>query len=204
MATMKKEQLEFLNWEFGIMFSFGIRTFNEGHKDWDMEEMALSTFNPTELDCDEWLKTASEAGAKYAILVCKHHDGFANWPSAYTEYSVKNTPWKGGKGDVVAEEKKLTMTMEHQLVNHVVLTEEIEPNHEIENFEIRIYPYSYGIPVTVYRGTTIGHKAICPFPTIRTNKVEVVFDKEKKVAAQLKYVPIFCEDKEETPGIKTI
>ena len=77
MTKMKKEQLEFLNWEFGVFFHFGIRTFNEGHKDWDMEEMALSTFNPTDLDCDEWLKTVSEAGAKYAILVCKHHDGFA-------------------------------------------------------------------------------------------------------------------------------
>lgn len=405
MTKMKKQQLEFLDWEFGVFLHFGIRTFNEGHKDWDMEEMALSTFNPTELNCDEWLQAISEAGAKYAILVCKHHDGFANWPSAYTEYSVKNTPWKDGKGDVVreyvdacrkygvkvglyyspaqfgskdmistdyddyfinqirelltnygkidylwfdgngsenheydtarivaeirkcqpeilifnmwdpdtkwvgnesgvahspnkltvgaldfsinkdiqdlldepkflptecdfrmrllnwfysdsdvdtvksvdelmglyyysvgrganflinigpdrrgllpnedkeallkfgaqlrknfdaslacevtAEEKKLTMTMPHQLVNHVVLSEEIDPDNEIESFEIKAYPYYYGIPVTVYRGTTIGHKAICQFPTIRTEKVEVVFDKNKKVTAQLKYVPAY-------------
>ena len=100
---IKKEQLDFLNWEFGVFFHFGIRTFNEGHKDWDMKEMKLSSFNPTDLDCDEWIKTVSDAGAKYAVLVCKHHDGFANWPSAYTDYSVKNTPWKGGKGDVVKE-----------------------------------------------------------------------------------------------------
>ena len=103
MATMKKEQLDFLSWEFGVFFHFGIRTFNEGHVDWDMKPMALESFRPTELDCDEWLKTIRDAGAKYAILVCKHHDGFANWPSAYTEYSVKNTPWKDGKGDVVGE-----------------------------------------------------------------------------------------------------
>ena len=100
---IKKEQLDFLNWEFGVFFHFGIRTFNEGHKDWDMKEMKLSSFNPTDLDCDEWIKTVSEVGARYAVLVCKHHDGFANWPSAYTDYSVKNTPWKDGKGDVVRE-----------------------------------------------------------------------------------------------------
>ena len=98
-----KRQLEFMDWEFGVFFHFGIRTFYEGHKDWDFEEMALSGFNPEKLDCDSWIKTIKEAGAKYAILVCKHHDGFANWPSEYTEYSVKNTTWKNGGGDVVRE-----------------------------------------------------------------------------------------------------
>ena len=90
---------------------------------------------------------------------------------------------------VTAEEQKLTFEMPHQLVNHVVLSEEIDPNDEIGYFEIKAYPYYYGIPVTVYRGTTIGHKAICQFPTIRTEKVEVVFDKAKKVTGQLKYIP---------------
>ena len=100
-VSIKKQQLEFLDWEFGVFFHFGIRTFYEGHTDWDGKEMPLSGFNPPEIDCENWVKTAKEAGAKYAILVCKHHDGFANWPSAYTEYSVKNTPWLDGKGDVV-------------------------------------------------------------------------------------------------------
>ena len=403
MATMKIKQREFLDWEFGVFLHFGIRTFNEGHKDWDMKPMELSSFDPTDLDCDDWLKTISEAGAKYAILVCKHHDGFANWPSAYTEYSVKNTPWKDGKGDVVREYvdacrkygikvglyyspaqfgsadmvskdyddyfinqirelltnygkidylwfdgngseehqyntkrivaeirscqpeilifnmwdpdtkwvgnesgvahspnkltvgaldfsinkdiqdlldepkflptecdcrmrlenwfysendedtvksldelmglyyysvgrganllinigpdrsgklpkadkeallrfgqqirkdfgrsivcnavqsgKMLTIDMDLQLVNHVVLSEELDPNCEVENFEIKIYPYSYGAPITVYRGTTIGHKAICVFPTIKTNRIEILLDKEKKVAADVKYIP---------------
>jgi alpha-L-fucosidase len=103
MSSPKKEQLDFLNWEFGVFFHFGIRTFNEGHEDWDLQPMELSSFDPTELDCEEWIKTVHAAGAKYAVLVCKHHDGFANWPSAYTDYSVKNTPWKNGNGDVVRE-----------------------------------------------------------------------------------------------------
>ena len=103
MIHIKKEQLEFLNWEFGVFFHFGIRSFFRGHKDWDGKEMPLSAFNPDALDCDEWIRTVKAAGFRYAILTCKHHDGFANWPSAYTEYSVKNTPWKNGEGDVVRE-----------------------------------------------------------------------------------------------------
>lgn len=99
----KKEQLEFLNWELGCFFHFGIRTFYEGHRDWDGKEMPLEGFNPTDLSCESWMETVRDAGAKYAILVCKHHDGFANWPSAYTKYSVAGTPWKAGKGDVVRE-----------------------------------------------------------------------------------------------------
>ncbi len=99
--NIKKEQLEFLDWEFGVFFHFGIRTFYEGHTDWDGKPMPLEGFNPPSIDCDSWIKTVKECGAKYAILVCKHHDGFANWPSAYTDYSVKNTPWLDGKGDVV-------------------------------------------------------------------------------------------------------
>ena len=98
-----ENQLKFLDWEIGAFFHFGIRTFNEGHKDWDMKEMPLSTFNPTELDCEQWIKSVSEMGAKYAILVTKHHDGFANWPTKYSDYNVAATPWKDGKGDVVRE-----------------------------------------------------------------------------------------------------
>ena len=404
MAGIKQEQLDFLDWEFGVFFHFGIRTFYEGHKDWDGKPMALSAFDPAELDCEAWIRTVWEAGGKYAVLVCKHHDGFANWPSAYTEYSVKNTPWQQGQGDVVRQftdacrkygirvglyyspaqfgsaqmsakeyddyfinqirellcnygridylwfdgcgsegheydtarivkeiracqphillfnmwdpdtrwvgneagvahspnylmvdeldfsvltdrrdslsrakflpaecdcrmrldnwfysdsdedtvksvdelmglyyycvgrganlllnigpdrsgklpeadksallafgekiralsrdyilckesygEKKLTLSMELSLVNHVILSEELS-EEEIEQFEIRVYPHPYGAPVTVYRGTTVGHKAICPFPTIRTTKVEILFDKDKKVTAALKYLPYF-------------
>ena len=96
-------QLSFLDWEFGIFFHFGIRSFYKHHKDWDGLPMPADVFDPKELDCLQWLRPAKEAGAKYAILVCKHHDGFANWPSRYTDYSVAHTPWKNGQGDVVRE-----------------------------------------------------------------------------------------------------
>lgn len=100
---IKKQQLDFLDWEFGVFFHFGIRSFYPSHRDWDMKEMSLDAFNPINLDCEKWIETCKTAGAKYAILVCKHHDGFANWPSKYTNYSIANTPYKNGKGDIVKD-----------------------------------------------------------------------------------------------------
>ena len=102
-AKPTKKQLEYLDWEIGVFFHFGIRTFYQDNEDWDEKPMDASVFNPSKLDCRQWMRIIKEAGAKYSVLTCKHHDGFANWPSKYTEYSVKNTPWKNGQGDVVKE-----------------------------------------------------------------------------------------------------
>ncbi len=98
-----KRQLDYMNWELGTFFHFGIRTFYEGHEDWDGKPMPAGAFDPAQLDCEQWIRTAKAGGATYAVLTAKHHDGFALWPSAYTDYSVKNTPWRDGKGDVVKE-----------------------------------------------------------------------------------------------------
>lgn len=51
-------------------------------------------FNPINFDANKWAKQAKEMGAKYVIFTTKHHDGFSLWPSKYTEYSIKNTPYK--------------------------------------------------------------------------------------------------------------
>lgn len=104
-AKPTQKQLQFMEWEFGLFFHFGIRTFYPGHRDWDGNEaeMTPDAFNPPNLDCRQWIRTAKEAGAAYTILTCKHHDGFANWPSKYTSYNISQTPWKNGRGDVVAD-----------------------------------------------------------------------------------------------------
>ncbi len=102
-AIPSPRQLEYQDWEFGIFLHFGIRTFYEGHRDWDGKEMAAAAFLPEQLDCRQWAAIARQAGAKYMVLTAKHHDGFANWPSKYTEFSVASSPWRGGKGDVVRE-----------------------------------------------------------------------------------------------------
>jgi len=60
-------------------------------------------FNPTELDCDQWAKAIKNAGMKGMVLTAKHHDGFCLWQTKYTEHSMKNSPYKNGKGDIVKE-----------------------------------------------------------------------------------------------------
>ena len=98
-----EKQLAFLDWEFGVFFHFGIRTFYPGHADWDGLAMPPEGFCPDSLDCRQWLKAAKKAGATYAIMTVKHHDGFALWPSEVSDYGVADSPWREGKGDVVRE-----------------------------------------------------------------------------------------------------
>jgi alpha-L-fucosidase len=62
-----------------------------------------AVFAPTALDTDQWISTAAEAGAKYAVLVAKHCSGFSLWPTGAHDYSVASSPWRGGHGDVVAD-----------------------------------------------------------------------------------------------------
>lgn len=63
----------------------------------------LSAINPEKLDTDQWADVAVKTGAKQIIFVAKHDGGFCWWQTDTTEYSVKNTPWRGGKGDVVKD-----------------------------------------------------------------------------------------------------
>jgi alpha-L-fucosidase len=103
--TPQKEQvqMEYQDWEMGIFFHFGIRTFYEGHQDGDGIPMPPKAFNPKKLNCDQWIETAKQAGMQYAVLVCKHGDGFLNWQSKTSGYGVAQTPWQNGNGDVVLE-----------------------------------------------------------------------------------------------------
>lgn len=102
-AIPTKRQLEFQGWEFGMFLHFGLRSWYERLSDKDIGQMEARVFNPGRFDCNQWAATAKAAGMKYMVLTAKHHDGFCNWPTKTSDFSVKSSPWKNGKGDVVRE-----------------------------------------------------------------------------------------------------
>jgi alpha-L-fucosidase len=100
-AVPSSRQLEWHKLKYYAFAHFNMNTFTD--IEWGHGTESPNTFNPTQLDCRQWAKTCKEAGMEAIIITAKHHDGFCLWPSQYTEHSVKNSQWRGGKGDVLKD-----------------------------------------------------------------------------------------------------
>ena len=94
-------QLAWQRMGMGMFVHFGLNTFAD--REWSDGTLPADSFDPSNLDARQWARTAAALGAEYVILTAKHHDGFCLWPTATTAYSVASSPWRSGKGDVVAD-----------------------------------------------------------------------------------------------------
>src|SRR5580698_3829938 len=91
-------QRDFVELRFGMFIHFGILTYTGS---WSKPNLDITQFNPTGLDPGQWADAAVAAKMTYGVLTTKHHDGFALWPSAASDFNVGHIPWRNGKGDVV-------------------------------------------------------------------------------------------------------
>lgn len=96
-----KRQLDWFSTEFYGFIHFGVNTFTD--KEWGDGTEDPSIFNPYKFDAEEIVRIFKDAGMKGLVITAKHHDGFCLWQSKYTEHSIKNSPYKNGKGDIVKE-----------------------------------------------------------------------------------------------------
>lgn len=97
-------QLKWHEMEYYGLVCYGLNTYTG--QEWGYGDRSTKLFDPSHLDTDQWARVAQESGMKGLILVAKHHDGFCLWPSKTTKYTVADTPWKNGKGDVMGDLSK--------------------------------------------------------------------------------------------------
>ncbi|SFV17530.1 alpha-L-fucosidase [Pseudoduganella namucuonensis] len=98
LARPSAQQLAFDDMELGVFIHYSIDTYGSVSAG-----MPASAFNPTSLDTEQWVLAAKAMGARYVVLTARHEQGFCLWPTATTGYSVRNSPYKNGEGDIVRE-----------------------------------------------------------------------------------------------------
>ncbi len=101
LAKPSAKQVEFADWEVGAFIHYTLNPFiDQEHGD---GQEPPSKFNPTELDAEQWVLAAKSMGARYAVLTARHEGGFCLWPSKTTDYTIANSPYQDGQGDIVRD-----------------------------------------------------------------------------------------------------
>lgn len=94
-------QMAWQRMEMNMFCHFGPNTFTG--LEWGEGTETEDLFNPTALDCNQWVSVAKNTGFKGIIITAKHHDGFCLWPSPESDHTVKQSAWRNGQGDVLME-----------------------------------------------------------------------------------------------------
>lgn len=90
----------FIHWGMSAVTATGDLSWNMiANKPWKDATMTPNQYyaqakrwNPDKMDFDKILKAAKAAGITYAVFVTRHHDGFALWPSQYSEIGKNTNP----------------------------------------------------------------------------------------------------------------
>ncbi|MDN5213690.1 alpha-L-fucosidase [Fulvivirgaceae bacterium BMA12] len=131
LAKPTPEQIAFADWEVGAFIHFGLNVFT-GMEHGD-GQFHPSMFNPTDLDAEQWVVTAKAMGAKYVCLTVRHEGGFCLWPSKTTDYTIANSPYKNGKGDIVRE--FVDACHKHNLIPSFYHTAAFDANATLKDYE---------------------------------------------------------------------
>ncbi len=88
--------------KFGMFIHWGASSVL-GDGEWVMENHGIQAkdykkliklFNPAQFDAAKWVSTAKGAGMKYIVFITRHHDGFSNWDTKYSDWKITNTQFK--------------------------------------------------------------------------------------------------------------
>lgn len=101
LAVPTPQQAAWQDLEIGMFIHFAPNTWQD--QEYDDLSTPLEKIDPAKLDTDQWVRAAELMGAKYIVFVAKHVGGFCMWQTDTTDYGIKNTPWRGGKGDVLGD-----------------------------------------------------------------------------------------------------
>lgn len=111
-AKPTRQQLEWHEMELGVLIHYCMEIYdpelgNVIH-DWYKTDrvrtaIAPEKIHPTKLNPEQWVRSAAELGAKYAVLVTNHCTGFSLWNTRVNDFSIAFTDWRGGGGDICWE-----------------------------------------------------------------------------------------------------